>query len=139
VIPWLAVSNAIGPSLIVVSFAVDRDPAGHRRWRITQRAHACHRGKKIRTLIPHARADGRLASALPAGSLVVAMIEAPFVRLPVTSAGRALGSRARRGLTRWPAEQLPAETGPADAEHEQTPATALEAKLFVVVHRLLAR
>ena len=37
VIPWLAVSNAIGPSLIAVSIAVDRDHGGHRRWRITRR------------------------------------------------------------------------------------------------------
>ena len=75
--PWLAVSNAIGPSLIVVSFAVDRDHAGHRRWRITRRADECHEVKKFRTVIPHARELG-LAAALAASPLVVAMIEPPF-------------------------------------------------------------
>jgi hypothetical protein len=96
--PWPAVSNAIGPNLIVVSFAVDRDHAGHRRWRITRRADVCHGVKKIRTVIPHARARG-LSAALAASPLVVAMIEAALVRLPVTTAGRALGSGARLGLT----------------------------------------
>jgi adenylate kinase len=75
--PWLAVSNAIGPSLIVVSFADDRDHAGHRRWRITRRADECHGVKEIRTVIAHARELG-LAAALAASPLVVAMIEPPF-------------------------------------------------------------
>jgi hypothetical protein len=68
------VSNAVGPSLIVVSFAVDRDRAEHRRRRITRRSHACHWVKKTRTLIRHA-CDRRLAEALAARPLVVAMIE----------------------------------------------------------------
>ena len=122
-----------------MSFAGDRDHAGHRRWRITRRADECHGVKKIRTVIPHARAGGRLASPLAAGPLVVAMIEPSLFRPPVARAGGALGRDARRGLTRCPAEQLPAVAGPAEAEHELTPPTALEAQLLVVVHRLLAR
>jgi hypothetical protein len=71
------VSNAVGPSLIALSFAVDRDHAGHRRRRITRRRHACHRVKKTWTLIRHARELG-LAEALAAAALVVAMIEPAF-------------------------------------------------------------
>jgi hypothetical protein len=67
-----------------VSFAVDRDRAGHRRRRITRRAHACHRGKKTWTVIRHAR-DLGLTNALAAVTLVVAMIEPAFGRLPVPS------------------------------------------------------
>jgi hypothetical protein len=71
------VSSAVGPSLIVLSFAVDRDRTGHRRRRITRRRHACHRVKKTWTLIRHA-CERCLADALAAIALVVAMIEPPF-------------------------------------------------------------
>ncbi|MBA3580494.1 MAG: hypothetical protein H0W42_10975 [Gemmatimonadaceae bacterium] len=120
-----------------MSFAVDRDHAGHRRWRITRRAHACHRGKKIRTLIRHACARS-LANALAAGTLVVAMLEAPLGGSPVPIAGCALRRGARRDLTKRPAELLTAVAGPADTKHELAPSAPLEAKLLVlVVHRLL--
>src|SRR5690606_36521951 len=79
---------------------------------------------------------GRLAAALPAGSLVVAMIEPTLERLPVSSTSCALRFGAGRGLAGRPAEQLPAIAGAAHAEHELTPPAALEAKLLVVVHRL---
>jgi hypothetical protein len=121
-----------------VSFAVDLDRAGNRRRRITRRAHACHWGKKIRTVIPHARALG-LAAALAAGTLVVAMIEPTLVGLPVPRPSGSLGLGARRDLARRPAEQMAAVAGPADAKHELTLPAALEAQLLVVVHRLLAR
>jgi len=116
-----------------VSFAVDRDRAGHRRWRITRRAHACHRGKKSRTVIHHACYLG-LANALPAGALVVAMIEPTLVTGPMTSTRRSLRRGTRGELARRPAEPLTAIAGAADAEYELAQSTSLEAKL-VVVHR----
>lgn len=121
-----------------MSFAVDRDRAGNRRRRITRQAHACHRGKKIGTVIRHARAGG-LANTLAASTLVVAMIAPPLVGLPVPGAGGSFGLGARRDLARRPAEHVAAVAGAADAEHELTLPTALEAQLLVVVHRRLPR
>lgn len=121
-----------------MSFADDRDHAGHRRWRITRRADECHGVKKIRTVIPHAHAPS-LSAALAACTLVVTMIEAALVRLPVPSVGCSLGLGARSDLANRPAELLSPVAGPADTEHELTSPTALEAKLLVVVHRLLPR
>jgi hypothetical protein len=69
----VVVSSAVGPDLIVVSFAGDRGRAGNRRRRIGQRPHACHRGNKSRTVIRHARDRGSLALAQLATP--VAMIE----------------------------------------------------------------
>jgi hypothetical protein len=134
VIPWRVVSNTVGPSLIVASFAGDLDRAGHRRRRITRRGDECHGVKKIGTVIPHACA-GRLANALAAGSLVVAMIELAFGRTTVPHAGRSLRLGARLDPAPHPAELLAAIAGTADAEHELASSTALEAEQLVVVHR----
>jgi hypothetical protein len=131
------VSNAVGPSLIVLSFAVDRDRAGHRRRRITRRRHACHRVKKTWTLIRHA-CDLGLSDALAALALVVAMIEPTFGRLPVASARSSLRLGTCCHLARRATEALSAIAGSTDAEHQLAQATPLEAKLLVV-HRLLPR
>jgi len=131
--PSVVVSKAVGPSLIVVSFAVDRDRAGHRRRRITRRAHACHQGKKSWTVIRHACCLG-LANALTAGALVVAMIEPTLVTGPMTSTRRSLRRDTGGELARRPAEPLAAIAGAADAEHELAQSASLETKL-VVVHR----
>jgi hypothetical protein len=132
----VVVSNAVGPSLIVVSFAVDHDRARNRRRRITRRKHACHRVKKTWTVIRHAR-HLSLADALAAGALVVAMIEPALVGGPVASTCRSLRLGTRGKLARQPTEPVPAVARPADTEHELAQRTSLEAKLLV--HRLLAR
>jgi hypothetical protein len=54
-----------------VSFADGQDLAGHRRRRTIGWAHACHRGKKIRTVIRHARDIGSTRTALALAITVV--------------------------------------------------------------------
>jgi hypothetical protein len=132
----LVVSNAVGPSLIVASFADDRDRAADRRRRIIQRDHPCHRVKKTWTVIRHARELG-LADSLAAGALVVAMIEPTLVGGPVVGTSGALRLGPRDELARRSAEPLSAVAGPADTEHELAQRTALEAELLV--HRLGTR
>jgi hypothetical protein len=121
-----------------VSFAVDRDRAENRRRRITRRAHACHRGKKTWTVIRHAHNLG-LANATPAVALAVAMIEPTLLRLLVSSSRLSLRNRPRHDFARRSAEPLPAVARSADPEHDLAQRTSLEAKLVVIVHRLLAR
>ncbi len=67
------------------------------------------------------------------------MIEPTLSCLPVPSSCRALRLDTRRNLAWRPAERVAAIAGPANTEHEEAQATALEAKLLVVVHRLLPR
>jgi hypothetical protein len=68
----VVVKSAVGPCLIVVSFADDHDLAGNRRRRTTGRAHACHRSKKTWTVIRHAR---ELGLAIAAVLLAITVIE----------------------------------------------------------------
>src|SRR3990167_6628118 len=106
----VVVSNAVGPCLIAVSFADDRDLAENRRWRSIGRAHACHRGKKTWTVIRHARELG------PALSLAITVIESTLGRGLVASPCPALRLRPCRRLARRSAVPLPVEAGPADPE-----------------------
>jgi hypothetical protein len=123
---------------LIGSLALARDRAGTRRRRIEGRAHACHRGKKTRSVIRHAVALLG-ADATTTVTLTIAVIELALDRAPVPSARASLGGRARGHLARGPAEPLPAIAGPADPEHDLAERTALEAKLRGVVHRQSAR
>jgi hypothetical protein len=117
-----------------MSFAVDHDRAGYRRWRITRRGHECHRVKKTWTVIRHARDRAGLASALAAGALVIAMLEPTLVARPVTGTCCALRRAPRGDPARRPTEPLTAIAGPAYAEHGLAQRTPLEAKLLVHRH-----
>src|SRR5437588_4431561 len=134
----VVVKSAVGPCLIVVSFAGDHDLAGNRRWRTIGRAHACHRGKKTWTVIRHAR---ELGFARAPVALAITMVEPPLRRPLVSGSGSSLRLRPRRRLARRSAVPLPAVAGAAHPEQDLALPTcaSLHTNPVAVVHRILLR
>ncbi|HVK83176.1 MAG TPA: hypothetical protein VM513_03665 [Kofleriaceae bacterium] len=118
-----------------MSFADKRDRAGNRQRRIVGRAHACHRGKKIGTVIRHAHDLGVARAAI---TLAIPVIEEALRRCLVTGTSPTLRLRPRDRLARRAAVPLPAIAGPAYAEQDLAllACAALDANSVAGVHRI---